>query len=174
MDYRWLRSASLCFPSMLFGFAGQRFMRKELIRELLGLIACMEPVAYRRMGGHSPRTNNSSTTAWLSDPVSGRGFTRTRAPASEPWQRSPRTESWFTVYLRRLTIFRACEETETVINLHVGSSSSTIMPCSVSPLDARQRTVSPERHDMPRTGYISFRSGTQPESLLVRERPRLG
>jgi predicted TIM-barrel fold metal-dependent hydrolase len=133
-------AASLCFPSMLFGFAGQRFMRMTDQELGLASLRAWNQWHIEEWAGTHPGRIIPQQLAWLSDPViaaeeiyknAALGF---RAVA---FTENPEKLGLPHIYSDHWDpFFRACEETETVINLHVGSSSSTIMPCSASPLDA--------------------------------------
>jgi predicted TIM-barrel fold metal-dependent hydrolase len=130
--------ASLNFPSMLFGFAGQRFMRFD--DQDLGL-ACMR--AYNEwmldewVGAHPERFIPSQVT-WLSDVEVA--ATEIRRNAERGFKAVSFTENPEKLGLRSIhtgywdPFVAACEDTGTVINLHIGSSSSTIAPSSDSPM----------------------------------------
>jgi predicted TIM-barrel fold metal-dependent hydrolase len=130
--------ASLNFPSMLFGFAGQRFMRMK--DRDLGL-ACMR--AYNTwlieewVGAHPDRFIPSQVT-WLPDVEIA--AEEIRHNAARGFKAVSFTENPEKLLLPSIhtgywdPFLAACEETGTVINLHIGSSSSTIAPSSDSPM----------------------------------------
>jgi predicted TIM-barrel fold metal-dependent hydrolase len=125
-------AASLNFPSTAFGFAGQCFMRMK--DQDLGL-ACMR--AYNDWmlevwSSPYPDRIIACQVTWLHDPGlaaqeiernAARGF-KAVSFSENPWKLGLPSihQSHWDPFLR------ACEETETVINLHVGSSSETLVP----------------------------------------------
>ncbi len=128
--------ASLCFGSIVWGFAGTRF--SHMADADLGL-ACLR--AYNdwmleEWCGAAPERYIPCQLAWLRDPEvaasevrrnAGRGF---RAVS---FSENPEGLGFPNVYDRVWDpFFRACEETDTVVNLHVGSSGSTAAACSSS------------------------------------------
>lgn len=129
--------ASLCFPSTIFGFAGQRFMRFE--DEELGLASM---IAYNdwmaeEWVGTDPTRMIACQVTWLKDVETAakeilrnaeRGF---RAVAFTENPEKLDLPSLYSGYWD--PFFAACEETETVVNIHVGSSSQTIVPSADSP-----------------------------------------
>jgi hypothetical protein len=130
-------AASLTFPSAPFGFAGQRFMR--MADPELGL-ACMrayntwviEDWAARHPGRIIPQQ-----VAWLPDVDVAAA--EVRANAERGFKAVAFTENPEKLGLPSIhcgywdPFFAACAETQTVVNLHVGSSSETLVPSSDSP-----------------------------------------
>ncbi|MBK7950744.1 MAG: amidohydrolase [Deltaproteobacteria bacterium] len=124
--------ASLCFPSAPFGFAGWRFLRMK-DRELgLASLRAFNDWTLEVWAGTYPGRMIPCQLAWLADPVlaaeeirrnAARGFT------SVSFSENPEKLGLPSLYSRDWDpFFRACEETGTVLNLHVGSSSETIVP----------------------------------------------
>jgi predicted TIM-barrel fold metal-dependent hydrolase len=125
-------AASLCFPSAPWGFAGQTFMRMS--DPELGL-ACMRAfndwILEEWVGAHPDRFLPCQIT-WLADPRiaaaeiernAERGFT------SVTFSENPYKLGLPSIHQAHWDPFlRACEETGTVVNLHVGSSSETFVP----------------------------------------------
>jgi predicted TIM-barrel fold metal-dependent hydrolase len=130
-------AASLNFPSAPFGFAGQRFMR--MADPELGL-ACMRAyndwVLEGWAGPHPDRIIASQVT-WMPDPEIAAQEVRRNAERgfkAVTFSENPEKLGLPSVYSTAWDpFFRACEETGTVINLHVGSSSETLVPSSESP-----------------------------------------
>jgi predicted TIM-barrel fold metal-dependent hydrolase len=130
--------ASLNFPSILIGFAGQRFMR--FADKNLGL-ACMR--AYNdwiieEWKGSYPDRFIAAQVAWLLDADvaaaeiyrnAARGF---RGVAFTENPEKLGLPSLYSDYWD--PFFRACEDTDTVVNLHLGSSSQTLQPSTESPM----------------------------------------
>ncbi|HEV8297418.1 MAG TPA: amidohydrolase family protein [Acidimicrobiales bacterium] len=129
--------ASLNFPSTVFGFAGQRFLRMK--DEALGLASMR---AYNRWieeewAAYDPRRIIPCQIAWLRDPMVAAA--EIRANATRGFKAVAFCENPERLGLPSLygdywdPFFAACAETETVVNLHVGSSSQTLVPSSQSP-----------------------------------------
>lgn len=128
--------ASLNFPSAPFGFAGRRFLTMDAD---LGL-ACVRAFNDWHLedwAGTVPGRIIPNQLTWLGDPEVAAAEIRANAKRGFPavaFSENPEklglpslhTDHWD-------PFFAACEETETVINLHVGSSSSTIVPSTDSP-----------------------------------------
>src|ERR1700722_12679072 len=122
--------ASLGFPSMVFGFAGQLFMR--LPDQEFGLAAMRAYNDWVADGWWAPHPQRiiPCQVAWLLDPViaareirrnAARGFravTFTEDPSKLGLP--PISDEYWEPFLA------ACSETETVINLHTGSSSQIL------------------------------------------------
>lgn len=128
--------ASLCFPSSIWGFAGKRF--SAMGDQELGL-ACVR--AYNdwlleEWCGAAPDRYIPCQLPWLADAQiaadeihrnAERGF---RAVS---FSENPEGLGFPNIYDRVWDPFlRACEETQTVVNLHVGSSGTVRRPCSSS------------------------------------------
>jgi predicted TIM-barrel fold metal-dependent hydrolase len=131
--------ASLCFPSAMFGFAGQRFYRMKDAR--LGL-ACMKAYndwVIEEWVASAPDRFIAQQVTWLPDPEiaaqevrrnAARGF---RAVA---FSENPQALGFPSLHTRHWDpFFAACEETGTVVDLHIGSSSRVAQPSSDSPGD---------------------------------------
>jgi len=131
--------ASVCFPSFVWGFAGRRFA--TLRDPELGL-ACLR--AYNdwmleEWCGSHPERFVPCQLPWLADASvaadevranAARGFRAVSFPETPDRLGFPSVHSgaWD-------VFFRACEETDTVINLHVGASGSVARPSAESPTD---------------------------------------
>jgi predicted TIM-barrel fold metal-dependent hydrolase len=131
--------ASLCFPSQVFGFAGTRFMKFKDHELALAAMHAYNDWLIEDWTGAYPQRLIPSQVAWLLDADvaadeirrnSERGFnavsfTENPEPLGLPSLHSGYWDPFFA----------ACEETDTVINLHVGSSGMTLQPSSDSPLE---------------------------------------
>lgn len=133
-------AASLSFPSSVFGFCGHRFYRFK--DEQLGLasLRAYNDWMIEEWAGSYPDRLISTQIAWLPDPEvaasdiylnSERGC-RALSFSENPEKLGLGLPSIHSKFWD--PIFRACEETNTVLNLHVGSSSETFVPSSDSPL----------------------------------------
>jgi predicted TIM-barrel fold metal-dependent hydrolase len=129
--------ASLNFPSAPFGFAGQRFMRMK--DRDLGLASMRafndwmlevwsEPYPDRIIPCQVTWLHDSEIAAAEIRRNADRGFTCVSFSENPEKLGLP---SLYGDYWE--PFFRACEETDTVINLHVGSSSETMVPSKDSP-----------------------------------------
>jgi len=130
-------AASLCFPSTVFGFAGQRFLRMSDAE--LGL-ACLR--AYNRWiaeewAAYAPERIIPCQVAWLADPEVAASEIRANAALgfrAVAFSENPERLGLPSIHDRVWDpFFAACEETGTVVNLHVGSSSQTPVPSRQSP-----------------------------------------
>jgi len=131
--------ASLCFPSFVWGFAGRRFsaMRDRDVG-LASLRAyndwMLDEWCATDRGRFIP-----CQVPWLADPLVAADEVRANAPRGFRAVTFPETPSRLglpSVYSDEWDdFFRACEETETVINLHVGASGSVARPSVDSPTD---------------------------------------
>jgi predicted TIM-barrel fold metal-dependent hydrolase len=134
---------SLNFPSTSMGFAGQKFMRMR--DHDLGL-ACMRAYndwIHEVWCESFPDRFLPCQVTWLPDVElaadevrrnAARGFT------SVAFSENPEKLGFPSIHTGYWDPFlRACEETATVINLHIGSSSETLRPSSDSPLDVVSR-----------------------------------
>jgi predicted TIM-barrel fold metal-dependent hydrolase len=144
--------ASVCFPSRVAGFGGVRF--SEIKEQELGL-ACARAWNdwhIEEWAGPYPDRIIPLQVPWLNDPVVGaeeirrnaaRGFKTVTFVDNPPAVGLPAvwTDHWD-------PFFAACEETETVISLHIGASGLGHASFDVSSLD------------MARVGAIS--TGTTP------------
>jgi predicted TIM-barrel fold metal-dependent hydrolase len=121
---------SLCFPSMIAGFAGARFA--EVKDQEFGLAAMRAWNQWHREAwvGAYPERFIAQQVTWLRDPEiaakeiylnAERGFTSLSFPEMPEKLGLP---SIYTGYWD--PVMRACEETGTVLSLHVGSASSVV------------------------------------------------
>jgi predicted TIM-barrel fold metal-dependent hydrolase len=125
-------AASLNFPSAPFGFAGQTFMRMHDQELGLASMRAFNDWIHEEWVGAAPERMIPCQITWLGDPVvaageiernAARGFTAVTF-SENPWKLGLPS-----IHQRHWDPFlRACEETETVVNLHVGSSSETFVP----------------------------------------------
>jgi predicted TIM-barrel fold metal-dependent hydrolase len=131
--------ASLCFPSMVWGFCGSAFMRMQ------DRDAGLESVrAYNRWMmddwcAKAPDRFIPCQMPWLADPVQAGEEIRANAARgykAVTFSENPQGLGLPSIYSEHWDPFlRACEETGTVINLHVGSSGAIQCPSEESPGD---------------------------------------
>jgi predicted TIM-barrel fold metal-dependent hydrolase len=132
--------ASLCFPSSLAGFAGQRYQLGVSDRELArAVVRAANDWQLDEWAGTYPGRIIPLQLPWLLDPVEGaaeirtnaeRGFTALTFPELPERLGLP---SLHTGYWD--PVMAACEETGTVLCLHAGSSSSAPATSSGAPSD---------------------------------------
>ena len=132
--------ASICFPSSLAGFAGQRYQLGVSDRELAwAVVRAANDWHLEEWAGTYPGRIIPLQLPWLLDPVEGgdeirrnaeRGFRAVTFPELPERLGLP---SLHTGYWDPFVA--ACEETETVICLHVGSSSSAPATSTGAPSD---------------------------------------
>jgi predicted TIM-barrel fold metal-dependent hydrolase len=131
--------ASLCFPSFVWGFAGRRFSSMRDGRVGLACLRAYNDWMLDEWCASSPDRFVPCQVPWLADPSlaaeeicanAQRGFRAVTFPET------PNRLGFPSVYSDAWDpFFRACEETETVINLHVGASGSVARPSGDSPTD---------------------------------------
>jgi len=131
--------ASLNFPSFVFGFAGRRL--SALKDSDLGL-ACVRAYNDWMIGewcGAYPDRFVPCQIPWLRDPAVAASEVRSNAKLgfrAVSFPENPEALGYPHIYSDYWDpFFAACEETGTVINLHVGSSGQVQRPCSASPID---------------------------------------
>jgi predicted TIM-barrel fold metal-dependent hydrolase len=130
-------AASLTFPSAPWGFAGQRFLRMRDRDLALAAMRAYNSWVIEDWSGTHPGRIIPQQVVWLADvEVAAR---EVRANADRGFRAITFSENPEKLGLPSLhsghwdPLFAACEETETVINLHVGSSSETLVPSADSP-----------------------------------------
>jgi predicted TIM-barrel fold metal-dependent hydrolase len=131
--------ASLCFPSLTFGFAGTHLSRMDA--QNVGL-ACVRAwndwVAEEWCGAHPDRLIGCQLP-WLTDPqVAATEIFRNAARGfrAVSFSENPEALGFPSLYSNEWDpLFAACQETETVVNLHVGSSGNIQRPSSASPVE---------------------------------------
>ena len=148
--------ASLCFPSLLAGFAGVVFSQSK--DQELGL-ACMRAWNDWHLdvwAGTHPERIIALQIPWLSDPVlagdeirknAARGFKTVSLPENpvDLGMPSMHTDHWD-------PLLRACEETQTVVCLHNGSSRWSAARSSGAPLELYSTLFTRIRSRPPLTG----------------------
>jgi predicted TIM-barrel fold metal-dependent hydrolase len=130
--------ATLCFPSAIFGFAGQRFMRMADPELGLAAMRAYNDWIIEEWAGPFPERVIPSQVTWLPDPVVAAAEIRRNAERgfrAVAFTENPEKLGLPSIYQDHWDPFlAACAETGTVINLHVGSSSQTMLPSSDSDL----------------------------------------
>jgi predicted TIM-barrel fold metal-dependent hydrolase len=130
-------AASLNFPSAPFGFAGQRFLRMTDPELGLASMRAFNDWIIDGWAGPYPERIIPCQVAWLRDPEIAAEEIRRNAERgfkAVSFSENPEKLGLPSIHKDHWDPFlRACQETDTVINLHVGSSSETIVPSSDSP-----------------------------------------
>jgi predicted TIM-barrel fold metal-dependent hydrolase len=128
--------ATLCFPSILFGFAGWRFSRMPDPELGLACVRAYNDWMLEEWCGAAPERYIPCQIPWLSDPELGAQEIRRNAARgvhAVSFSENPEALGFANIYDRVWDpFFAACEETGTVVNLHVGSSGTIHLPSSVS------------------------------------------
>jgi predicted TIM-barrel fold metal-dependent hydrolase len=131
--------ASLCFPSMIAGFAGGRFAETKDADFGLAAMRAWNDWHLESWVGAYPERFIPQQVTWLRDPElaaneirrnAARGFTSLSFPEIPEQLGLPsiHTGYWDPV-------MRACEETDTVLSLHLGSSSTVVTGSSDAPAE---------------------------------------
>jgi predicted TIM-barrel fold metal-dependent hydrolase len=134
--------ASVNFPSHLTGFAGQRFSMRKDPEFALALVRAWNDWHIEAWAGPHPDRVIPCQIPWLTDARQGAeeirrnavlGFKAVTFPENpEPLGLPSLHDGTFWD-----PFFAACEETETVVCLHVGSSSSLLQSSSMAPAEVR-------------------------------------
>ena len=132
--------ASLCFPSSLAGFAGQRYQLGVSDPDLaLAVVRAANDWHVEEWAGRHPDRIIPLQLPWLLDPVVGAAEIRrnaARGVRAVTFPELPERLGLPSLHTGHWDPFMAaCEETGTVICLHVGSSSSAPMTSSDAPSD---------------------------------------
>jgi predicted TIM-barrel fold metal-dependent hydrolase len=131
--------SSLCFPSVIFGFSGKRFQHMRNKELGLECVRAYNDWMLEEWCGAYPDRFIPCQLAWMADPeVAARDIiaNHERGFLSVSFAENPEGLDFPHIYGGYWDpFFRACEETGTVINLHVGSSGKVARPSSCSPGD---------------------------------------
>lgn len=129
--------ASLNFPSAPFGFAGKAFLRMKDRDAGLAALRAYNDWHFDEWAAPYPDRIIPCQLTWLADPVVAADEIRRNAKRgfkAISFSENPERLGLPSLYSNHWDpVFQACEETQTVINLHVGSSSETIVPSVDSP-----------------------------------------
>jgi predicted TIM-barrel fold metal-dependent hydrolase len=131
--------ASLCFPSLIAGFAGTMFSKSRDQELGLACLRAWNDWHHEEWAGRHPDRIIALQLPWLSDPEvaaadvrrnAERGFKAVSFPENPADLGLPsmHTDHWD-------PLLRACEETETVVCLHNGSSAWTAARSPGAPLE---------------------------------------
>lgn len=131
--------ASLCFPSITFGFAGTHLSTLEDQEVGLACVQAWNDWAADEWCGVYPERFIPCQLPWLGDPAVAANEIRRNADRgfrSVSFSENPEGLGLPNIYTRHWDpFFQACEETGTVLNLHVGSSGTIQRPSSSSPVE---------------------------------------
>jgi predicted TIM-barrel fold metal-dependent hydrolase len=136
---------SVLIPSITFGFAGQRFSLYKDAEVGLACVRAYNDWLHEEVAGAHPGRLVCSQVPWLRDPElaarevrrnAERGFTAMLFPENPERFGFPSIHSgqWD-------PIFAACEETNTVLNVHLGTGLKAIAVSSDSPLPVARATL---------------------------------
>jgi predicted TIM-barrel fold metal-dependent hydrolase len=131
--------ASLCFGSTIWGFAGTKFSKMKDPELGLACLRAYNDWMIDEWCATAPDRYVPCQLPWLLDPPTAAEEIRRNAERgfrAVSFSENPEGLGFPNVYDPVWEpFFRACEETETVVNLHVGSSGSVRRPCSSSLVD---------------------------------------
>jgi len=129
--------ASLCFPAIPFGFAGTAFNRMKDPELGLACLRAYNDWLIEEWCGAYPDRFIPCQLPWMADPtIAAQEIVANaeRGYRAVSFSENPEKLGFPHLYGNHWdTFFQACEETDTVINLHVGSSGSIHRPSSYSP-----------------------------------------
>ncbi len=131
--------ASLNFPSFMWGFAGKRLSAMRDQEAGYAAFRAYNDWVLDEWCGPYPQRFISCQIPWLSDPKIAASEIRRNAARgfrSVSFSENPEGLGLPGIYTDYWDpFFAACEQTGTVVNLHVGSSGSIIRPSTASPAD---------------------------------------
>jgi len=137
IDGTW---ASLCFPSLVFGFAGKVFAWMGDHDVALASLTAWNDWMIEEWCAAAPDRYIPCQLAWLLDPEIAAAHIRRNAARgfkAVSFSENPEGLGLPSIHTGYWDPFlAACEETGTVINLHVGSSGNVNRPSSDSPREA--------------------------------------
>jgi len=129
--------SSLCFGSTVWGFAGTKFSTMADPEVGLACLRAYNDWMIEEWCSAAPDRYIPCQLPWLRDAEAAADEVRRNAARglrAVSFSENPEGLGFPNIYDRRWDPFlAACEETETVLNLHVGSSGTTRQPCSSSP-----------------------------------------
>lgn len=130
--------ASLCFPSINWGFAGRRFAQMADQEAGLACVRAYNDWVVDEWAGAAPDRFIPFQLPWLKDPaVSAQEIYRNAARGvhAVSFSENPSALGFTSIYSRDWDPFwAACEETQTVLNLHCGSSGIIRKPSPETPI----------------------------------------
>ena len=131
--------ASLCFGSIIWGFAGTRLSKMSDQDVGLASLKAYNDWMIEEWCGVAPDRYIPCQLPWMTDPETAAAEIRRNAERgyrAVSFSENPEGLGFPNIYDRYWDpFFAACQETETVVNLHVGSSGNTRRPSSSSPSD---------------------------------------
>jgi predicted TIM-barrel fold metal-dependent hydrolase len=131
--------ASVCFPSTVFGFAGTRLSKLDDPDAGLEAVRAYNRWHLDEWCGPAPERYIPCQIPWLADPdVAAKEIRRNAAAGFKcvSFSENPENLGFAGLHSREWDVFfLACEETGTVVNLHVGSSGSVTQPSRDSPAE---------------------------------------
>jgi predicted TIM-barrel fold metal-dependent hydrolase len=134
-------AASLCFPSSLMGFCGSRMLRVDDEELALAMMRAFNDWHHDVWWASAPDRIIPLQIPWLRDPEIAAQEIRLNAARgfrSVSFCEDPARLGLPSIWTRYWDpIFKACEETETVVSLHVGSSGWNPSPSAEAPAAMR-------------------------------------
>ena len=132
--------AQLCFPSIVWGFAGKLFSQMKDQELGLASLRAYNDWMLEEWCAVAPDRFIACQVPWMADPVVGAEEIRRNAERgfqSVTFSENPHGLGLASLYSGEWDpFFAACEETGTVINLHVGSSGAVRQPSPETPIAA--------------------------------------
>jgi predicted TIM-barrel fold metal-dependent hydrolase len=132
--------ASLAFPSTTFGFIGQQLQRLPDPDLALACVRAYNDWVVEAWCAADPARLIPQQIPWMADPRIGAAEIQrnaARGVRAVTFSENPEALGYPSLYTSHWhPFFAACEETGTVVNLHIGSSSKTNVPSAESPEDA--------------------------------------
>lgn len=131
--------SSLCFGSTIWGFAGKKFSQMSDREVGLACLKAYNDWMIEEWCAAAPDRYIPCQLPWLADPYEAAAEIRRNAERgfrAVSFSENPEGLGFPNVYSPYWDpFFQACEDTGTVVNLHVGSSGTVHSPCSSSVVD---------------------------------------
>lgn len=131
--------ASLAFPSLIWGFAGSRFLKMRDREIGLCCLRAYNDWVIGEWASYAPDRFIATQLPWLADPEIAADEVRKNARrgcSNISFSENPEPLGLPSIYTDHWDpLFQACEETGTVINLHVGGSGIIQRPSTQSAVE---------------------------------------
>ncbi|HXN62489.1 MAG TPA: amidohydrolase family protein [Acidimicrobiales bacterium] len=129
--------ASVCFPSIVWGFCGQKIWGLSDPDLALASVRAYNDWVAEEWAGFYPERIIPASVAYMRDPVLAAEEVRRNAARgfkAVHFSENPEKLGLPSIHTRQWDpFFQACEETETVVNVHLGSSSTRPSTSSDAP-----------------------------------------
>ena len=172
--------ASVTFPSMVWGFCGQKIWGLKDPELALACVRAYNDWVFEDWAGPYPERIIPAAVTYMPDPQLAADEVRRNAARgfkAVHFSENPEKLGLPSIHTTHWEpFFQACEETETVVNLHLGSSSNRPSASSDTPVSVTATAVAgPDHVRGGRLGVLEGRGAVPAHQVrAVRGRHRLG